>query len=126
MQPDVRVLLIGGTSHTGKSTLAGSLAERLAADVLATDYLAHHPGRPWSAPAERSSYVIAHYRDLSVPQLMQSALAHHERFLNRAIAFDRWIAAEVARLGLPSIKVDGVTGVGLQDLVMAQARPLTG
>jgi len=199
MRPDIRVLLIGGTSHTGKSTLANGLAERLAADVLSTDYLARHPGRPWSAPAERSSFVIAHYRDLSVQQLMQSALAHYERvwdemieprlrdqrpdrhlivegsavlparaarlavggtsavwllasehllrrrvraesgydeltaadhapvdkFLDRAIAFNHWITDQVARLGLPSIEVDGFTGPDLQDLLMAQARPLS-
>lgn len=40
------ILLIGGTSHTGKSTLAAAWAEAHGARVVHTDLLKRHPGRP--------------------------------------------------------------------------------
>jgi 2-phosphoglycerate kinase len=43
---DVRVLLIGGTSNVGKSTVAQAVAKKLGFEVLSTDKLARHPGRP--------------------------------------------------------------------------------
>ena len=44
--PHIKLILIGGTSHTGKSTLARQLAEELGWNYLSTDQLARHPGRP--------------------------------------------------------------------------------
>lgn len=41
---DVRVVLIGGTSNVGKSTVAQVVAERLGFECLSTDGLARHPG----------------------------------------------------------------------------------
>lgn len=80
MAGDIRVFLIGGTSHTGKSTAASQLADRLGWKHLSTDQLARHPGRPWRdddqpLPADVADYygglpadtqlssVLAHYRD---------------------------------------------------------------
>ena len=42
----IRVLLIGGPSHTGKSTLAETLAAELGWNHVSTDSMARHPGRP--------------------------------------------------------------------------------
>ena len=47
MDEDTRVILIGGSSHTGKSTAAREIAGRLGWSHLSTDSLARHPGRPW-------------------------------------------------------------------------------
>ena len=56
------VLLIGGTSHTGKTTLAQSLAQQLDRDCISTDSLARHPGRPWKiSDKEVPSHVVDHY-----------------------------------------------------------------
>jgi hypothetical protein len=68
-----RVVLIGGTSNVGKSTLAQAVAERLGFEYLSTDGLARHPGRPWppSSPrlSERHSVDLGHAAtsDLSPP-----------------------------------------------------------
>lgn len=75
-----RVLLIGGSSHLGKSTLAAHLAERLGGAARSTDRLARHPGRPWAAPgAEVPPHVAEHYATLSEAALMASVLAHYRR-----------------------------------------------
>ncbi len=42
-------ILIGGTSHVGKSTLAAKLADALGWASTSTDMLGRHPGRPWLA-----------------------------------------------------------------------------
>lgn len=74
-----KILLIGGTSHAGKSTLAAHVAQRLGWRSLSTDSLARHPGRPWrQPPALPPPHVVAHYRDLTLPELMQSVLLHYE------------------------------------------------
>ncbi len=44
---ETRVILIGGSSHVDKSTLAQSLTAKLGWNYLSTDNLARHPGRPW-------------------------------------------------------------------------------
>ena len=44
---NVAVLVIGGTSHTGKSTLGHSLASDLGWRHLSNDAIARHPGRPF-------------------------------------------------------------------------------
>lgn len=40
----MRVILIGGSSHSGKTTLAETLSAKLGASLVATDSLARHPG----------------------------------------------------------------------------------
>ncbi len=73
-----RCLLIGGTSHAGKSTLAALAAQRLGRRSVSTDSLAKHPGRPWrDLPEPLPSHVVAYYRDLSLQARMQSVLAHY-------------------------------------------------
>lgn len=44
---ETRVILIGGSSHAGKSTLAQALAAELGWSYGSTDKRARHPGRPW-------------------------------------------------------------------------------
>jgi 2-phosphoglycerate kinase len=73
---DIRVILIGGTSHTGKSTLAKHLAEERSWVHVSTDNLARHPGRPWGAPGARP-HVARHYLELSEGELLRSVLAHY-------------------------------------------------
>ena len=77
--PQPKVLLIGGVSHLGKSTMGQRLAAELGWRYLSTDQLARHPGRPWrndgsTLPAD----VIDHYSQLSTAQLVESVLAHYQ------------------------------------------------
>jgi 2-phosphoglycerate kinase len=75
---DLRVILIGGTSHAGKSTLAQALAEQLGWQYRSTDYLARHPGRPWAMPPnEVRPHVAEHYLTLSVDELITDVLRHY-------------------------------------------------
>lgn len=68
-------LLISGTSHTGKSTLASSIGETFGWSVLSTDQLARHPGRPWpKVPPHNAEY----YSCLSAKTIYQFLLQHHE------------------------------------------------
>jgi gluconate kinase len=73
-----RVILIGGTSNLGKSTLATALSRRLGWPQRSTDTLARHPGRPWPAELVAARpHVEEHYRTLDVDQLMTSVLTHY-------------------------------------------------
>jgi hypothetical protein len=75
---DTRVLLIGGTSHAGKSTLAQAIAERLGWQYRSTDKLARHPGRPWAPEGGAvPDHVADHYRSLSVDELLADVLCHY-------------------------------------------------
>ncbi len=75
-----RVLLIGGTSHVGKSTLAATLAERLGWQLLSTDQLARHPGRPWRSDAQAlPEVVVQHYSTLATAELTAEVVRHYER-----------------------------------------------
>lgn len=76
---EAKALLIGGTSHVGKSTLAQTLALRLGWDYLSTDSLARHPGRPWKTTNKTvPPHVVAHYSLLSVEELLADVLRHYE------------------------------------------------
>lgn len=78
------MLLIGGTSNAGKSTVAGVLADRLGFDYVSTDKLGRHPGRPWTtAEREVPGHVVEHYRSLSSSELVDALLAHYERMWPR-------------------------------------------
>ena len=80
----VRVVLIGGTSHTGKSTVARAVAERLGFDCRSTDKLARHPGRPWRTPEwAPPPHVAEHYSGLDVDELIRSVLDHYDRLWPR-------------------------------------------
>jgi len=75
---DLRVILIGGSSHAGKSTLAQSLASRLGWSVRSTDKLARHPGYPWRmAPHTVPDHVVEHYLSLTVDELISDVLRHY-------------------------------------------------
>lgn len=83
-EPGVRVVLIGGTSNVGKSTVARAVAERLGFEYRSTDLLARHPGRPWRTPErEVPAHVAEHYASLTVDELITSVLAHYERLWPR-------------------------------------------
>ncbi|WP_405662629.1 AAA family ATPase [Streptomyces sp. NBC_01166] len=98
----VRVVLIGGTSNVGKSTVARAVADRLGFECLSTDKLARHPGRPWRTPEwEVPPHVAEHYGTLTVDELIRSVLDHYERLWPR---IEELITARAA---------EGGTGTGL-------------
>ena len=73
-----KVILIGGTSHAGKSTLAQHLSESRGWPVIATDQLARHPGRPWKTPSKPvPEHVAEHYLSLSADELLTDVLRHY-------------------------------------------------
>ena len=75
---DNRVILIGGSSHVGKSTLGASLGARPGWTHISTDSLARHPGRPWSVePDKVRTHVAEHYLSLSVDELVADVLRHY-------------------------------------------------
>jgi 2-phosphoglycerate kinase len=81
---DIRVLVIGGTSHVGKSTLAQALASELGWDQLSTDRLARHPGRPWTTGSGPfPEHLAAHYLSLSIGELTSEQMHHYERLWPR-------------------------------------------
>ena len=72
------MILIGGSSHVGKSTVSESLATALGWDHVSTDSLARHPGRPWKpAPEKVPDEVAKHYLYLSVCELIEDVLRHY-------------------------------------------------
>ena len=76
----LRVVLIGGTSNVGKSTLARALAGRLGWSCVSTDRLGRHPGRPWRTDGEPiPAHVASHYRSLTAEDLTAEQLRHYER-----------------------------------------------
>ena len=78
LRPDLKVILIGGTSHVGKSAVSESLAARLGWAHVSTDSLARHPGRPWKpAPEKVPVHVAEHYLSLSVDELIEDVLRHY-------------------------------------------------
>lgn len=73
-----RVMLIGGTSNVGKSTLAEALAIQLGWRHISTDSLARHPGRPWPTSTRAvPEHVAEHYVSLSVDELINDVLRHY-------------------------------------------------
>lgn len=81
LNSETRVILIGGTSHVGKSTLGRSLANKLDWNYISTDSLAKHPGRPWvNAHTEVvKDHVAKHYKNLSVDVLLLDVLSHYQQ-----------------------------------------------
>jgi 2-phosphoglycerate kinase len=78
---ETRVILIGGSSHAGKSTLGRSLAAKLGWSYRSTDKLARHPGRPWVSANGKAipEHVAKHYENLSVDALFLDVLSHYEK-----------------------------------------------
>ena len=74
----MKVLMIGGTSHVGKSTLSRRLADDVGWNYLSTDQLSRHPGRPWRDPGEElPAGVVEHYSTLTTRELTTSVLTHY-------------------------------------------------
>ncbi|MBW4667297.1 MAG: 2-phosphoglycerate kinase [Cyanomargarita calcarea GSE-NOS-MK-12-04C] len=78
---ETRVILIGGSSHAGKSTLGLALAAKLGWSYRSTDKLARHPGRPWVGADRKAipEHVAEYYRELSVEALFLDVLSHYEK-----------------------------------------------
>ncbi|HAA29850.1 MAG TPA: 2-phosphoglycerate kinase [Cyanobacteria bacterium UBA8553] len=78
---ETRVILIGGSSHAGKSTLGQSLAAKLGWSYRSTDKLAQHPGRPWVGANGKAipEYVAKHYKTRSVNALFLDVLSHYQK-----------------------------------------------
>ena len=75
MRPILSTILIAGTSHVGKSTLAGLLSDRLRCEAISTDSLARHPGRPWPrVPVQVEEY----YSQLSAETIHWFLKIHHQ------------------------------------------------
>ena len=75
---NAKLLLIGGASHSGKSSLAGGIATRLQIKCISTDSLARHPGRPWrSAPEDVPAHVADHYLSMTASELVGDVLRHY-------------------------------------------------
>lgn len=77
-------MLIGGTSHCGKSTLADAIGQRLNLRVIGTDQLARHPGRPWPAGGKPvrehvAAYYAAHAALNDADELVNDVLRHYHR-----------------------------------------------
>lgn len=78
LHPDLKAILIGGSSHVGKSAVSESLAAKLAWAHISTDTLARHPGRPWNpAPEKVPDRVAEHYLCLSIDELIEDVLRHY-------------------------------------------------
>ncbi len=76
---ETRVILIGGPSNVGKSTLAQAMAAHLGWTCISTDSLARHPGRPWKTQARDVPQQVAdYYMALSVDELITDVLRHYE------------------------------------------------
>ena len=79
VHPNTRVILIGGSSHSGKSALSESIAENLGWNRISTDTLARHPGRTWRPePEQVPDHVAEHYLSLSVDELIVDVLYHYK------------------------------------------------
>ncbi len=75
----MKAILIGGSSHVGKTTVAKSLATALGWTHISTDSLARHPGRPWkTAPEKVPNHVAQHYLTLTVDELIEDVLHHYK------------------------------------------------
>jgi 2-phosphoglycerate kinase len=75
-----KLFFIGGASHTGKSTLARSLADHFNWNYCATDKLARHPGRPWQPQfTDIPKHVVEHYHLLSVTELIEDVVNHYRQ-----------------------------------------------
>lgn len=95
-----RVVLIGGTSHAGKSSLARALAERLGFKALSTDQLARHPGRPWRRGEPVPPHVVEHYSTLAPDALIQSVMRHYDGMWSMVRELILARAAEAGARGL--------------------------
>jgi 2-phosphoglycerate kinase len=73
-------IVIGGSSHVGKTILAKGLAHALERELVSTDNLGRHPGRPW--PSVRAQ-VAEYYSSLSDDTVHWFLQVHHENMWPR-------------------------------------------
>ena len=95
---NVPKFLIGGTSHVGKSTFAADLSRQLGCDVVQTDKMGRHPGRPWPQVPEA---VAAFYDGLSDAHIYWFLRVHHQNMaggLRDLICQDRPLVVEGSAL----------------------------
>lgn len=105
MTPDPRVILIGGSSHAGKSSLARQLAARPGWIASSTDHLGRHPGRPWRPPGEAvPAHVGAYYLELSTEAQLADVLRYYETLWPAIEALVRRHAEDDA---LPRLVLEG-------------------
>jgi len=73
----VRAILIGGTSHVGKTRFSQRLAESLGWQTLSTDQLARFPGRPWGRKIPQD--VQDYYNRVVGPDLLTDVIDHFQQ-----------------------------------------------
>ncbi|KSV92413.1 AAA family ATPase [Sinorhizobium sp. GL28] len=112
MQQPPLGLLIGGSSHVGKSTLASALASSLGRELISTDNLGRHPGRPW--PSVRPQ-VAEYYASLSDETIHWFLKVHHENMWPRI----RQIIESHRQLAKPFV----LEGAALRPEYVAQLEP---
>ena len=79
-----RIILIGGTSHSGKTTVGRALAEQLNAVLLSTDSLARHPGRPWKPGGQPvPPHVVDYYTQRDPGEQLDSVISHYQQLQQR-------------------------------------------
>lgn len=78
---ETRIIIIGGSSHVGKSTLSQFLATKLGWNYLSTDKLARHPGKPWVQVNKKNipEHVAQHYITLSTEALFSDVISHYQK-----------------------------------------------
>ncbi|MBV7517367.1 AAA family ATPase [Ensifer sp. ENS12] len=112
MQQPPLGILIAGSSHVGKSTLARALASSLGRELISTDDLGRHPGRPW--PSVRPQ-VAEYYASLSDETIHWFLKDHHENMWPRI----RQIIESHRQLAKPFV----LEGAALRPEYVAQLEP---
>jgi 2-phosphoglycerate kinase len=80
IDPQLKIILIGGSSNVGKSRVAGALASKIGWRCISTDSLARHPGRPWRQSNKKvPAHVAEHYLSLKANELLESVILHHRK-----------------------------------------------
>ncbi|NER51233.1 MAG: hypothetical protein F6J92_32110 [Symploca sp. SIO1A3] len=80
METNHKVYLIGGSSHTGKTSIAQSIASQLCWHFQSTENIAQHVNRPWQTPPKPvKRFVAYHYETLSGEQLVADLERHYNR-----------------------------------------------
>ena len=103
---NVRVILIGGSSHVGKSTLAASIAARLGWRHISTDSLARHPGRPWrTGPNAVPDHVAEHYLSLAAQKLFEDVFRHYR--INVWPKVEATVASHLTEPSAPRLILEG-------------------
>lgn len=110
-------LLIFGTSHVGKSTLARRVGEAWIARVTSTDNLGRHPGRPW--PQVRPA-VDEYYTRLTDETIYWFLRVHHENIrpvVEHKIASERGVPGRFVVEG-SALRPEMIATLDLSDLLV--------